>query len=62
MKSWLQDDKIYLTEKEGKSVATEQLIRTFMNKTCKHMTAIPENVFINKLPGLEKNATILFIG
>ena len=56
MKSWLQDEniKIYLTEKEGKSVVTERLIRTFKNKTYKHMTAISKNVSINKLPGLEK--------
>ena len=64
MKSWLQDEniKVYLTEKEGKSVVTERLIRTFKNKTYEHMTAISKNVSINKLPGLEKNATILFIG
>ena len=34
---------------EGKSVVTEEFIRTLKNKICKYMTAISQNVYIDKL-------------
>ena len=34
---------------EAKSVVAERFIRTLKNKIYKYMTAIPKNVYINKL-------------
>ena len=50
-KKWLKDNDIemYSTHKEGKSVAAERFIRTFKNKTYKHMTAISKNVYFDVL-------------
>ena len=41
-KKWLKNNDIEMnsTDNEGKSVATERLIRTLKNKICKHMTAV----------------------
>ena len=50
-KKWLKDNDIemYSTHKEGKSVVAERFIRTFKNKTYKHMTAISKNVYFDVL-------------
>ena len=41
--------EMYLIHNEGKSVVAEQFIRTLKNKIYKYMTAISENVYIDKL-------------
>ena len=41
--------KIYSTHNEGKPVVAERFIKTFKNKTFKHMTAISKNVYFNVL-------------
>ena len=41
--------KMYLTSNDGKSAVAETFIRTLKNKIYKHMTAIPKNVYIDKL-------------
>ena len=50
-KKWLKDNDIemYSTQNEGKSVVAERFIRTLKNKIYKHMTAVPKNVYIDKL-------------
>ena len=50
-KKWLKDNDIemYSIHNEGKSVVAERFIRTLKNKIYKYMTAISENVYINKL-------------
>ena len=50
-KKWLKDNDIemYSTHKERKSVVAERFIRTFKNKTYKHMTAISKNVYFDVL-------------
>ena len=50
-KKWLKDNDIEMCSihNEGKSVVTEEFIRTLKNKICKYMTAISQNVYINKL-------------
>ena len=40
---------MYSTHNEGKSVVAERFIRTLKNKTCKYMTSISKNVYIDKL-------------
>ena len=40
---------MYSTHNEGKSVVAERFIRTLKNKIYKHMTAVPKNVYIDKL-------------
>ena len=40
---------MYSIHNEGQSVAAERFIRTLKNKIYKYMTAISENVYINKL-------------
>ena len=40
---------MYSIHYEGKSVVAERFIRTLKNKIYKYMTAILENVYINKL-------------
>ena len=40
---------MYSIHNEGKSVTAERFIRTLKNKIYKYMTAISENVYINKL-------------
>ena len=40
---------MYSTYNEGKSVVAERFIRTIKNKTCKHITSISKNVYIDKL-------------
>ena len=51
MKSFLQINNIemYSMDNEGKSVATERLIRTLNNKIYKYYVAISRNVYIDKL-------------
>ena len=44
--------EMYLIHNEGKSVVAEQFIRTLKNKIYKYMTAISENVYIDKLDDL----------
>ena len=41
-KKWLKNNDIEMnsTDNEGKSVATERLVRTLKNKIYKHMTAV----------------------
>ena len=50
-KKWLRDNDIvmYSTHNEGKSVATERLIRTLKSKIYKHMTSVSKNVYVDKL-------------
>ena len=45
---------MYSTHNEGKSVVTERFIRTLKNKSCKYMTAISTNVYIDKLDDIVK--------
>ena len=40
---------MYSTHNEGKSVLAERFIRTLKNKIYEHMTAVTENVYIDKL-------------
>ena len=42
MKSWLQDNdtEMYSTHYEGKSVATEKIIRSLKNKIYKYLTSV----------------------
>ena len=40
---------MYSTYNEGKFVVAERFIRTLKNKICKHMTAIPKNVYFDVL-------------
>ena len=51
MKSLLEknDKETYSMRNEGKSIATERIIRTLKNKIYKHMTSISKNVYIDKL-------------
>ena len=48
MKSWLHDNGLEMcsTHNEGKS---ERFIRTFKNKSYKHMTAVSKNVYTDRL-------------
>ena len=50
-KKWLKDNDIEMhsTHNEGKSVVAERFIRTLKNKIYEHMTAVTENVYIDKL-------------
>ena len=49
-KKWLQDNDImYSTNNEGKSVVAERFIRTLKSKIYKYMTSISKNVYIDKL-------------
>ena len=50
-KKWLKDNEnsMYSTYNEGKSVLTERFIRTLRNKIYKHMTAISKNVYFDVL-------------
>ena len=41
--------EIYSTYNEGKSVVAERFIRTLKNKSFKHMTAIPQNIYFDVL-------------
>ena len=43
---------MYLIHNEGKSIVSERFIRTLKNKTYKYMTAISQNVYMNKLDDL----------
>ena len=40
---------MYSTNNEGKSVAAKRFIRTLKNKIYKHVRAVLENVYIDKL-------------
>ena len=40
---------MYPTHNERKSITAERFIRTLKNKICKHMTAVSEIVYIDKL-------------
>ena len=53
---WLKDNGIemYSTNNAGKSVIAEKCIRTLKTKIYKYMTAISENVYINKLDDIGK--------
>ena len=50
-KKWLKynDEEMYLTHNEGKSVVAERFIKTLKNKIHKHITAVSKNVYIDKL-------------
>ena len=41
--------EMYLLHNEGKSAVVEKFIRTFKNKTCKCVTWVSRNVYIDKL-------------
>ena len=51
MKSWLKDNdiEIYSKNNEGKSVIAETFIKTLKNKIYKHITAVSNTVYIDKL-------------
>ena len=49
MKSWLQDNEMYSTHNDGKSIVSERFIRTLKNKIYKCMTPVPKNAYIDKL-------------
>ena len=51
MKSWLEKNiiEVYSTHNEGQSVVAERFIRTLKIKIDKHMTAMSQNVYIDKL-------------
>ena len=51
MKSWLHnnDIEIHSTHTERKFALTERFIKTLKNEIYKHMTAVSENVNIDKL-------------
>ena len=53
-KKWLKDNniEIYSTHNEGKSVVAEIFIRTLKTKIYKCMTAISQNVYIDKLDNI----------
>ena len=55
LKKWLKDHNIetYSTNREGKSVLAERLIRTLNTKIYKYMTSISQNVYIDKLDDIE---------
>ena len=48
---WLKDNDIemYSTHNKGKSVVAERFIRTLKKKIYNHMTAVSQNVYIDKL-------------
>ena len=54
---WLKDNGIemYSTKNGGKSVIAEKFIRTLKTKIYKYMTAISENVYIDKLDDIVKD-------
>ena len=43
------DNEMYLTYKEGKSVVVERFVRTSKTKIYKYMTSLPKNMYIDKL-------------
>ena len=51
MKPQLEENatEMYSTHNEKRLVVAEIFIKTLRNKTCKYMTSISENVFIEKL-------------
>ena len=51
MKSWLKksDVEMYSTYNKVKSVVAERFIITLKNKSCKYMTSMSKNVYIDKL-------------
>ena len=49
MKSWLENEEMYSTYNEGKSVVVERFIRTLKNKIYKYITSISKNVYLDKL-------------
>ena len=51
MKSWLERNKIkfYSTRNEVKSVVSKRFVRIWNNKTYKYMSAMSNNVNLNKL-------------
>ena len=59
-KKWLKvnDIEIYSTHNEGKSVIAEKCIRTLKTKIYKYMTAIPKNVYIDKLNDIVNDTII----
>ena len=53
---------MYSIHNEGKSIVVERFIRTLKNKIYKYMTAIPKNVYIDKLDDMNtKMNTIIHI-
>ena len=50
-KKWLKDNniKMYSTYNEEKSVFDERFVRILKTKTCKYMTSVSKNVYIDKL-------------
>ena len=53
-KKWLSDNNniMYSTYNEGKSVVAERFIRTLKNKLYKHMTATGKNVYYDVLDNI----------
>ena len=48
----INNDKMYSTYNEGKSVVAERYIRTLESKIFKHITTISKNVYFNVLAGI----------
>ena len=49
LKKWLQENEMYSTHNEGKSVVAERFIRTSDNKISKYRASMLKNVYIDKL-------------
>ena len=60
-KSFLKenDNEMFTTFNEGKSVVAERFIKTLKNKIYKHMTTIGKNVYFNDLDDIAKSTTTL---
>ena len=55
--SWLHDNDIekYSTHNEQKSAVAERFTRNLVTKIYKHVTAVSENMYINKLDEIVEN-------
>ena len=63
MKSFLQNNvkEMYSAHNEGKSVIAKRFIGTLKNKSCKYMTLISKNVYIDKLDDIVKIRDIYWV-
>ena len=57
----INNNEMYSTYNEGKSVVAERFIPTLKNKILKHMTAISKNVYFDVLDDMLINAITQFI-
>ena len=53
------DFEIHSIHNEGKSVVTEELVRTLNNKIYKYMTPVSKTINIDKLPGIGKHIILM---